>query len=223
MRCLGRIGCLLVLALLGAGAWLTRGTWRNLVPRIHRGGSETSVPHTTERTWQPLDPRAAVRSKRAIDALSSPKGPVYTTLTASEIASYVYQLVGHSIPATADSVEAAVIGDVLYIRAIVPMKAIGASEMLGPLGGLLNERERITLGGTFHVVRPGLSEFRVREIKLRDFRVPSAAIPRLVRQLTKGKHTDGIDADALPVATPATLGDVRIANNRVTLYKTIAP
>jgi hypothetical protein len=132
------------------------------------------------------------------------------------------QAVGKNFPSSADSVEAAVIGDQLYVRAVVPTKDIAGSGALGPLGGLLNERERISLGGTFHVIRPGLSEFEIREVKLRDFKLPSGAIPRLMQQIKKGKAIEGVAENALPVPTPKSLGDVRIANNRVTLYRASA-
>jgi hypothetical protein len=112
---------------------------------------------------------------------------------------------------------------VLYVRAIVPTKDIARSGALGPLAGLLNDRERVTLGGSFHVIRPGLSEFQLRDVKLRDFSVPRGAIPRLVQQITKGKHTPGVATDALAVPTPPSLADVRIANGRVTLYKATPP
>jgi hypothetical protein len=196
-----------------------RGSTRCPASIIARASDTTVAAAAEERPWKPLTPDAGVRGKRAIEQLSSPKGPVYSTLTPAEVASYVFQTVGKTLPASSDSVEAAVIGDILYVRAIVPTRDIAASGALGPLGGLLNARERISLGGTFRVVRPGLSEFQVREVKLRDFRLPSAAIPRLLQQITKGKRTPGIAADALPVATPKSLGDVRIANGRVTLYR----
>ena len=76
------------------------------------------------------------------------------------------------------------------------------------------------LGGTFHVIRPGLSEFQVREIKLRDFKVPAGAIPRLLQQLSRGNRPEGVAPNAIPITTSPNLGDVRIANGRVTLYKT---
>ena len=76
------------------------------------------------------------------------------------------------------------------------------------------------LGGSFHVIRPGLSEFEVREIKLRDFKVPTGAIPRLVKQISRGNRPEGVAPNALAVTTPRSLADVRIANGHVTLYKT---
>jgi hypothetical protein len=113
-----------------------------------------------------------------------------------------------------------VVGDALYVRAVLPVREIAGTGVLGPLGGLLNDRERLTLGGSFRVIRPGQSEFAVREIKLRDIKVPTGAIPRLVRQISRGNRPDGIAPNALAVTTPRSLADVRIADGRVTLYKT---
>lgn len=215
MGCIARLGCLVLLALLAVVGWFTRDRWLPMI--THRAPATASGP---EKVWQPLDPAAGQRGKRAIDQLSDPRGPVFTNLTAAEVGSYVVQAVGQAFPASADSVEAAVIGDMLVVRAIVPTRDIAGSGVLGPLAGLLNDRERISLGGDLHVIRPGLSEFRVREVKLRDFKVPSGAIPKLLQQIRKGKVVPGVAADALPVNTPKTLGDVRIANGRVTLYRT---
>jgi hypothetical protein len=207
-----------VLAAIVVGLWITQDTWMHFIRR-----TSPAPEAAVERVWQPLSPEAAARGKRAIDGLASARGPVYANLSANEIASYVVQAAGSAFPASADSVEAAVIGDVLYVRAIVPTKDIARSGVLGPLAGLLNEREKVSLGGSFHVIRPGLSEFQLRDVKLRQFSVPPAAIPRLVHQITKGKKTPGVADSALPVPTPAALADVRIANGRVTLYKTTAP
>lgn len=215
MGCIMRLGCLAVLLVLGVGAYLTRGKWmskvRNEPPAV-----------ATAPVWEPLSPAAGERGKRAIESLSASSGPVYTNVKANEIASYVFQTVGRGLPTSADSVEAAVIGDALFVRAVLPVKELAGSGVLGPLGGLLNDREKISLGGSFRVVRPGMSEMTVREIKLRDFNIPKGAIPRLLRQISKGERPAGIADDALPVPTPRTLGDVRIANGRITLYKITA-
>ncbi len=213
MGCIARAGCLVVLALLAVGAYFTRDRWMSKIPGA-------TPPVAMESTWQPLSPEAGARGKRTVESLQSAGGPVFANLSAAEIASYVFQVVGHTLPASADSVEAAVIGDALYVRAIVPMRDLAGSGVLGPLGSLLNAREKITIGGGFRVVRPGLSEFQVRDVKLRDFSVPKGAIPRLLQQITRGNRPAGIAADALPVPTPPSLADVRIANHKVTLYKT---
>ena len=215
MGCIARLGCLVVLVCLAIGAWFTRDKWMSRVP-----GAAPPSAVSTAPVWEPLSPEAGARGKRTIDNLSSSNGPVFANLRAGEIASYVFQTVGRTLPASADSVEAAVIGDALCMKAIVPVKDLAGSGVLGPLGGLLNDREKLSLCGSFRVVRPGLSEFQVREIKLRDFKVPSGAIPRLLQQLNKGPRPEGIAENALPVVTPKSLADVRIANHQVTLYKT---
>ena len=213
MGCLRRAGCVVLMVAIAIALWITQDKWMRLL------GRSRAPEATVERVWQPLSPEAAARGRRAIEGLSSPRGPVYVNLTANEIASYVVSAAGGAFPASADSVEAAVIGDVLYVRAIVPTRDIASSGVLGPLAGLLNERERISLGGGFRVIRPGLSEFQLRDVKLREFSVPRGAIPRLVQQITRGKKTPGVSDDALPVTTPTSLADVRIADGRVTLYK----
>jgi hypothetical protein len=213
MGCIARLGCLFVLVCLAIGAYFTRDRWL-------KTSSNTPPAVSTAPVWEPLSPAAGERGKKAIEALASNTGPVFANLRANEIASYVFQTVGRTLPTSADSVEAAVIGDALFVRAVVPIKDLAGSGVLGPLGGLLNDRERISLGGGFRVIRPGLSEFTIREIKLRDFKVPSGAIPRIVAQLSKGNRPEGLAPNALAVPTPKTLADVRIANGRVTLYKT---
>ena len=216
MGCFARLGCLVMLALLAIGGWLTRDRWLYKIT----GGSPTTA--VAASPWQPLSPEAGSRGKRKIDELGNSSGPVFTNLSASEVASYVFQTVARTIPASADSAEAAVIGDALFVRAVLPVREIAGSGVLGPLAGLLNDRERLQLGGSFRVIRPGLSEFEVREIKLRDFNVPRGAIPRLVQQISRGKRPEGVAPNALAVTTPPSLADVRIANGRVTLYRTTA-
>jgi hypothetical protein len=214
MGCIGRLGCLIMVALLAIGAFFTRDQW---LPRLT--GRPIASESAAVSVWQPLSPEAGARGKQKIDELASPSGPVFSNLTASEVASYVFQTVARTIPASADSAEAAVIGDALYVRAVLPVREIAGTGVLGPLGGLLNDRERLQLGGTFRVIRPGLSQFEVREIKLRDFKVPTGAIPRLLQQLSRGNRPEGVASNAIAVTTPRTLADVRIANGRVTLYK----
>jgi hypothetical protein len=213
MGCIARLGCLILLVCLAVGAWLTREKW---LPTITGKPAVTS----TAPGWESLTAEAGAAGKKKLEELAKPSGPVFTNLSATEVASYVFQTLTRTIPAQADSAEAAVVGDALFVRAVVPVREIAGTGVLGPLAGLLNDRERLQLGGTFHVIRPGLSEFEVREIKLRDFKVPTGAIPRLVRQLSHGERPVGVAPNALPVTTPRSLADVRIANGKVTLYKT---
>jgi hypothetical protein len=46
-------------------------------------------------------------------------------------------------------------------------------------------------------------------------------IPRLIKSYSKGARPPGIADDALPLITPVHIGDVRIRNGQITLYKVV--
>lgn len=155
MGCIARLGCLLLLLCLLALAWLTRDRWLRVV---HLGSS----PATSGVVWEPLTPQRAERARRALQRLGQPSGPVFTNLTGGEAASYVYRALANDAPRAADSAEAAVIGDRLYLRASTPVRELGGSAVLGPIASLLGDRERVQFGGTFSIVRPGWRSSRCR-------------------------------------------------------------
>jgi len=211
MGCIGRIGCLILLAVLVAVGWFTRDRWMGLIRE--REGSTAAVAE-----WQPLTEEAAARGRRAVESLGRSGGPVFVNLTGAELASYAVAQLARQLP-SADSIEAKVEGDRLSIRASVKLGELGGSGMLGPLAGMLGDRERLKLSGTLRVVRPGVGEFDVKEATLRDFRIPSGMIPKIMGVITHGRAPEGVAPSALPLTIPRSVGDVRVANGRVTLYK----
>ena len=215
MGCLSRIGCLLLIAVIAIIAWLTQDRWW---PRLTGHPARTAA---TGPVWEPLTAQGAERTRQLLTRLSQPTGPVYGNLSGGDVASYVYQSLAKQLPPSADSIEAAVIGDRLYIRASVQLKDLGGTASLGPLAGMLGDREQMQFGGTFHVIRPQLAEFQVKDVKIRDLSLPQAMIPRVLRQTERGSRPEGLAEDGLPIVVPKYLGDVRIANGRVTLYKTV--
>lgn len=215
MGCLSRIGCLVVLIVIAVIAWLTSDRW---LPRVT--GRATGRA-STGPVWEPLTVQGAERARQMLNRLSQPSGPVFGNLSGGDVASYVYQSLARQLPPSADSIEAAVFGDRLYIRASVRLQDLGGTSSLGPLGAMLSDRERMQFGGTFHIVRPQLAEFQVKDIKIRDLGLPQAMIPRVLRQSERGSRPEGLSEDGLPIVVPKYLGDVRIANGRVTLYKTV--
>ena len=215
MGCLSRIGCLLLIAVIAVIAWLTSDRWW---PRL-TGHQTTNA--ATGPVWEPLTPQGAERTRQLLTRLSQPSGPVFGNLSGGDVASYVYQSLAKQLPPSADSIQAAVIGDRLYIRASVKLQDLGGTSSLGPLAGMLGEREQMQFGGTFHIVRPQLAEFQVKDVKVRDLSLPQAMIPRVLRQTERGSRPEGLSEDGLPIVVPKYLGDVRIANGRVTLYKTV--
>jgi len=214
MGCIGRLGCLLLLAILSILGWFTRGYW---MPRVF--GTRVAAVSTAP-AWEPLSDAGAARTRAALDRLSRPRGPAYIALSGSDVASYVFQELAKQLPASADSIQAAVIDDRVSMRAIVPLADLGGVGSLGPLASMLSDRERVQFGGSFRVIRPGLAEFQVREVKVRDVTVPSALVPRLLSRFVRGPRPEGLSPNGLPLAIPRHVGDIRVAGGRITLYKT---
>ncbi|HEY8175619.1 MAG TPA: hypothetical protein VIF32_08005 [Gemmatimonadaceae bacterium] len=211
-----KLGCLVVLALLAVVAfWAYKTGWI----RFGRPSAAESGARAAE-TWQPLTPDGATRAGTALQQLNSPRGPVYVNVAPGDLAAYIFMQMTRFFPADADSIQAAAIGDRLYVRAIVATKSLGGSGSLGPLSALLGERERVQLGGTLHIVRPGVAELQVKEAKIGNLSLPQALIPRVINQMSHTMRTPDLAPDGLPLRTPPYIGDVRVSNGQITLYKT---
>jgi len=228
--CFSRLGCLVVLiaaALLYfkhdqvVALYLTRDRWLpELRERLGMGrGAETPV--ATEGEWAPVSSAGAARARQQVQALASRGGPVYANIAPADLAAYVYDELRRQLPPSAENVEASVIGDQLHVRALVNMKDLGGSSVLGPLAQFLGDRDTVQFGGTLEIVRPGLAQFRVRQIRLRQLAIPSPLIPQILRRLNRGVRLDGVAEDALPLVVPPYIADVRIDRGRVTLYKNV--
>ena len=207
------IGCLVVVLLAAAAGWMLRD-------RISfgRDGANTTVSDTGV-IWEPITTEGAERARRALEELGQRAAPVFTSLRPGDVSSYIFVALARQLPPSAENIEAAVIGDRLHVRASVKLSDFGGAGALGPLAGFLGERETMQLGGYFHIIRPGLAEFRVTQLRLRDFNVPTNLIPRLIRSFSKGARPPGVADDGLPLLVPGYLADVRIANGRVVLYR----
>lgn len=213
MGCIARLGCLVLLALLAAIGWLTRDRWMS---RFNRSAADT----TYAERFEPVTASGATSARRAVESLGKPSGPVFVNMSGAELAALAVEQVIAQLPGKADSVEAGVFGDQLTMRAVVPLSAIGGAAQLGPLAAMLGDRERLQLSGGLRVVRPGLGEYQVRELKLGSLSVPQGMIPKLVPRLTRGARPDGLAPTGIPLTIPRSIGDVRLSRGHVTLYKT---
>lgn len=224
MGCLRNLGCLVVLAIAAVFGWLYRDQLVSTVGRS-TGRAEREATATTasapSRDWEPLTASAAARTRTAIEKLTRRSGPVFVTIPAADAASYILEEISAQLPQSARNVAARVVGDRLYVRTDVRMADVGGAGVLGPLASVLGDEETIEFGGTVDVLRPGLAEYRVRSIKVRDLSIPSPAIPRIMRRVRPDSVPEGLAADALSMQIPSTIADIRIANGKVTLYKAV--
>ncbi len=213
-----RLGCLIIIVVIAVAVWY----WYARVPTTSSTtstivGTATSV----SSGWQPLTAAAADRGRAAVQSLGRQSGPVFANLTPAEAASYIFTVVAKQLPPSAQNAQAAIIGDRLYVRSDVELKDFGGSKSLGPLGMLLGDRDSVRFGGTINMLRPGLGEFLVQEVKLGRVEVPNALIPRILTQMKRGKPVEGISQNGLPMVMPSYISDVRISNGKITLYKSV--
>ena len=99
----------------------------------------------------------------------------------------------------------------------------GDGALRGLLGAALDGRDTLRMAGTLDLVRPGLAEYRVRELRITGIDVPPRLIPSLLGAMRRGAAADSLPTDALPIPLPKAVADVRVANGKVTLYKTVVP
>ena len=192
--------------------------------RAHVMSEPAPVPVATDSAgivWEPLSMEGAERARSAVQQLTSNTGPVFANVSAADLASYVYVELARQLPSSAEDVRAAAIGDRVYIKASVRLSELGVADALGPFAGMVSERDTVAFGGTFEVLRPGLAQFRVRDLKVREFSLPPRLIPRILEPIRSGTIPEGVTEDGLPLEIPEHIADVRIASGRVTLYKNV--
>lgn len=209
--CIRRLGCLLVLALLAGGAYYW---WM-----VHVNTSSAPVA-VASGVWRPVTAADGARGGQAVDSLRMARGKVFANLTPSEAVAYLVQASAKQLPANATDVAAMVSGDQLHLRAVVSLRDLGGAQILGPLASMMGSRDTVQLAGTVDLLRPGMAQFHLTQVQVQSLRVPKQMIPKLVGQLRR-QSPDGIAPDALALPLPPYIGDVRIANGRVTLYKNV--
>lgn len=221
--CLRRAGCLvLLITLAGAWYWYARVEKPAAPPSTASAESPTTGAPAVNTPWQPLSPADAERGRVAVESLAQRSGPVFANLSPAEAASYIFLVVAKQLPPSARNAQASIRGDRLYVRSEVDLKDFGGAGQLGTLGMLLGSRDSVLLGGTIQMIKPGLAEFTVQDVKLGALQVPQGLIPRLITQMKKkGKSVEGISASGLPMVMAPYISDVRIANGRITLYKSV--
>jgi len=218
--CLRGVGCLVAILLL-AGVWYWYARVERPAATTTSATSAATTAAAASSGWRRLSTADAERGRLAVESLERQAGPVFANLTPAEAASYIFMVVAKQLPPSAKNAEASILGDRLYVRSEVDLKDFGGAKSLGPLGLLLGERDSVRFGGSINMLRPGVGEFLVQEVKLGRIEVPTALIPRLLSQMKRGQTVEGISQNGLPMVMPSYISDVRIANGKITLYKSV--
>lgn len=168
--------------------------------------------------------------------LTRRSGPAYVSLEAGQVAGLLAPLLAQ-LPPSAATAQFALDDDILLVRTVVSLSDFTGQSAVGAvLGKALVGDDTLFMAGPLEPVRPGLAQFRVRELRIKGIEVPTRLIPGLVRNLRRAaepgaepaepKAVDGgaaaassVADDALPVTLPATVNDVRVASGKLTLYR----
>jgi hypothetical protein len=217
-----------MLVLLLALAWVTRDQWGVWLPSV-RSLLPSRLPHfgaadtTTDRTiaWRPVTAGGASHAERIILGMGGRSSAAFVTVLPADFAAFMLaDLAGH-VPPAADSTDAAIVDHRLALRTWLDIKALGGRTALGPLVGVLADREPLTLAGTFDVVRPGVAEFHVQHLTVHGLAVPAPMIPQLVRKVEAGPHPAGLAPDALLLNVPPFVADIRVLGDKLALYRNV--
>lgn len=214
--CAFRLGCAALLLILGALGWHFRDKW---MPKAK--AMITAEAPVADAGWKRITPAGGERAAARIATLGRRTGPAYVTLTPEEFAAYVLGSALAEVAAGDTATRAIVQDGMLYIRTRIRLADIGGKESLGPLARMFNDTEPLLVAGTLSPVRPGLAQFRLKEVAVRELKVPRSAVGTLVKRWGPTPRPDSLATDGLPVTLPPDVVDVRLADGKVTLYKKV--
>ncbi len=218
-----RLGCLVVLALLLYVAWTKWDTVRPWLPTIswgagHRGAASAGASDA-DTSWSPLTAHGAARADQAVARLGTQPATTFVTVRPGDFAGYVLLDVAGKLPPATDSAVAQAGMGAFRLRTSLDLKNLGGPKAFGPLGSVLGDRERLEVGGTFDVVRRGVAEFRITEVRLHGIPVPGPLIPTIVHKMENGPHPTGVADNALLLNVPPYVADIRVTGGQVAVYK----
>ncbi|HEX7545378.1 MAG TPA: hypothetical protein VF368_01540 [Gemmatimonadaceae bacterium] len=217
--CIGRLGCLMVLAVAGAIAWFTHDAW---YPRVYwRLVGSAPVTTASAAKWEPLTAEGSARARLAVGRLSSRDGPVYVDVPAGDFAAYALDPALRELRHDSVGAEAMVRDDRLYVRGLVNVADLVDAKSLGPLNSVIGGRQEITVRGRIEVLSPGHALFHVDQIALKEMQLPSALIEKIVSRTRTNDRDAATPRDAIPVRVPRELADVRVTKGHVVLYKSV--
>lgn len=214
--CIGRLGCLLVLAVLAVGGWFTKDLW---YPRVR--AMVVATPPAASMKWTAVSADAASAGTRAAERLAAKSGPVFADLTPAEFSAWLLEPAMKILGTTAGNPEAAVHGDTLFVRANVAVTELGDPKSLGPLGSMLDGRQPVVIGGRLAMAQPGLLGLQVTQLTVNELKLPSALIAKIVRRISVKERTDSLAPGVIALPVPKSVADARVTNGKVVLYKAV--
>jgi hypothetical protein len=208
-----RLFVFLMLLIGVAAAWWYREPLGRLVAHWV-GRRDTALPRVSPDSGIGAPtPRALASAQEKLADLGRSQGPDSVVLSPNEMASLVGNGIDWTVRKSFDSLRVELGEGSLTVHARLDTRLI-PRDALGPLHGLLADREPLRIAGPLAIARPGVARWTVRELSLRGFPFPPPAVRSLARQAAGADSTGAV---ALRV-DPA-IGDVAIHPAGVVLYR----
>ncbi len=208
VRGVARIGCLVVLVALAAGAYI----YREQVVAVYRG--VRGLPPPAKGEYVAASPDGARRAEAALERLTRRGGPAFVDLGAADLAALVEAALARTPPRVFDSVRVGLLENEIRVRGSLDVSGVPRN-VLGPLSGAIGPREPVEIGGPLRADSAGRLLWRVTALSVRDFPFPRSTIPSLMRQL----RVPGVENGEMPLPGLARVGDVRVTPGSVRLYR----
>jgi hypothetical protein len=202
------LGCLGLLALLVLG-WLFRDrVFRELRGWLAGGPAITAAAGPAR--GRP-GTRALASAKSKIDSLNGWRADS-VVLTPAEVASLMGSGLEPSFRRELDSLQVELLEDEVLVRARLRTARL-PREVLGQLAVAFGPAEPVEAAGPLRVTSPGVGEWIVRSVKIRDLPVPAPAVPGLVSRALGDPRRQTV-----PWKVPAGIRVIRIRPGTATLY-----
>ncbi|MGQ0765665.1 MAG: hypothetical protein ACT4OZ_08365 [Gemmatimonadota bacterium] len=211
-----RLGCLFMLAIIGVVGWMTRELW------LERVAGPRAV--SEEVDWSGASDALARSGADKLADIAKSSGPVYTNITAGEIAALVMSAANRQQPGSLRDVRGAVVGDELRISARVDLSGAPGLARLGPLASLLDSPRDLQVAGHPAVREPGVGVLAVESITIDRIHVPRPVMSAFLDQLIRRDSTPGGGAEVSSEITfplPRHVADLRVSKGGLTVYKRV--
>jgi hypothetical protein len=205
------LGWLAVIAALALG-WLYRDRLIHEGRRL-LGGQPAAAPAVS--AGRP-GARALESARSKVDSLNGWRADSIV-LTPAEVASLMGSGLEPEFRKQLDSLQVELLEGEVAVRARLRTARL-PKELVGPLGVALRASEPVQAVGPLRVLGPGAGEWAIRSIRIRDFPLPDAMVPRLVSRALgdPSRHT-------VPWRVPPGVRKIRLRTGSATLYGAARP
>lgn len=206
---LAGVGCVTLLILGAVLGYHYRAQLRGLVDSVW---SDAAVVTDSLSLAGLASEDALTRARRKEARMASRSGPATVRLTAAELAALIEDGLDPVARRSLDSIRVVLAHDRFTVEALLVTTGLERG-VLGPLGDIVDAREPVRFAGPAVMTEPGRVAWVPDEIVLRAFPFPASVVPRVVNAIL------GVRDGAVPIAVPATVGDLRIREDGVTFYR----